>query len=92
MGQLQGPGERIREGLALHGRSRWVMAVLQHPPVAPVLVEKVAKSDFSQGFQSNGNFTPVRELTYLAETAGRITKLSSYFFAAIGSEVARGNC
>lgn len=41
----------------------------------PVLVEKVAKSDFSQGFQSNGNFTPVRELTYLAETTGRITKL-----------------
>jgi membrane fusion protein, multidrug efflux system len=41
----------------------------------PVLVEKVAKSDFSQGFLANGNFTPVRELTYLAEIAGRITKL-----------------
>lgn len=42
----------------------------------PVLVEKVAKSDFSQGFLANGNFTPVRELTYLAEIAGRITKLT----------------
>jgi membrane fusion protein (multidrug efflux system) len=42
----------------------------------PVLVEKVTKSDFSQGFLANGNFTPVRELTYLAEIAGRITKLN----------------
>jgi RND family efflux transporter MFP subunit len=41
----------------------------------PVLVEKVAKSDFSQGFLTNGNFEPVRELTYLAEITGRITKL-----------------
>jgi RND family efflux transporter MFP subunit len=41
----------------------------------PVLVEKVAKSDFSQGFLANGNFTPFRELTYLAETSGRITRL-----------------
>src|SRR4051812_27693892 len=42
----------------------------------PVLVEKVAKTDFSQGFLANGNFTPVRELTYLAEIAGRITRLT----------------
>lgn len=42
----------------------------------PVLVEKVAKSDFSQGFLANGNFTPVRELTYLAEISGRVTKLT----------------
>jgi RND family efflux transporter MFP subunit len=41
----------------------------------PVLVEKVTKSDFSQGFLANGTFTPFRELTYLAETTGRITKL-----------------
>ena len=41
----------------------------------PVLVEKVTKSDFSQGFLANGNFTPARELTYLAEIAGRINKL-----------------
>ena len=41
----------------------------------PVLTEKVSKQDFSQGFLANGNFTPIRELTYLAETAGRITKL-----------------
>ncbi|SFD32467.1 RND family efflux transporter, MFP subunit [Chitinophaga sp. CF118] len=41
----------------------------------PVLVEKVTKSDFSQGFLANGNFTPVRELTYLAEIAGRINRL-----------------
>src|SRR3954462_14819573 len=42
----------------------------------PVLVEKVTKTDFSQGFLANGNFTPVRELTYLAEIAGRITRLT----------------
>jgi len=42
----------------------------------PVLVEKVTKTDFSQDFLANGNFTPVRELTYLAEIAGRITKLT----------------
>lgn len=41
----------------------------------PVLVQKVAKQDFSQGFSVNGNFEPVRELTYLAETSGRITDL-----------------
>jgi membrane fusion protein, multidrug efflux system len=41
----------------------------------PVLVEKVVKSDFSEGFLANGNFTPFRELSYLAETSGRITKL-----------------
>lgn len=41
----------------------------------PVLVEKVVKSDFSQGFLANGTFTPFRELTYLAEITGRITKL-----------------
>lgn len=41
----------------------------------PVLVEKVAKTDFSQGFLANGNFEPIRELEYLAETSGRITKL-----------------
>ncbi|NLU94065.1 efflux RND transporter periplasmic adaptor subunit [Chitinophaga sp. Ak27] len=41
----------------------------------PVLVQKVTRNDFSQGFLANGNFTPVRELSYLAETAGRITRL-----------------
>jgi membrane fusion protein (multidrug efflux system) len=41
----------------------------------PVLVQKVSRNDFSQGFLANGNFAPVRELSYLAETAGRITKL-----------------
>lgn len=41
----------------------------------PVLVQKVTRNDFSQGFLANGNFAPVRELSYLAETAGRITKL-----------------
>jgi len=42
----------------------------------PVLVEKVTKSDYAQGFLANGNFTPIRELTYLAEIAGRINKLT----------------
>jgi RND family efflux transporter MFP subunit len=42
----------------------------------PVLVQPVKKTDFSQGFAANGNFQPVRELTYLAETSGRITSLS----------------
>lgn len=42
----------------------------------PVLVEKVKKTDFSQGFAANGNFEPIRELTYLSETSGRITALS----------------
>ena len=41
----------------------------------PVLVEKVTRNDFSQGFLANGNFAPVHELSYLAETAGRITRL-----------------
>ncbi|RAJ85357.1 RND family efflux transporter MFP subunit [Chitinophaga dinghuensis] len=41
----------------------------------PVLVQKVSRNDFSQGFLANGNFTPIRELSYLAETSGRITKL-----------------
>jgi RND family efflux transporter MFP subunit len=41
----------------------------------PVLVQKVSRTDFSQGFLANGNFAPIRELSYLAETAGRITKL-----------------
>lgn len=41
----------------------------------PVLVQKVSRNDFAQGFLANGNFAPVRELSYLAETAGRITKL-----------------
>ncbi|HVI46305.1 MAG TPA: efflux RND transporter periplasmic adaptor subunit [Chitinophaga sp.] len=41
----------------------------------PVLVQKVTRNDFSQGFLANGNFAPIRELTYLAETSGRITKL-----------------
>ncbi|MBS0025996.1 efflux RND transporter periplasmic adaptor subunit [Chitinophaga sp. 22321] len=41
----------------------------------PVLVQKVTRNDFSQGFLANGNFAPVRELSYLAETAGRITRL-----------------
>jgi len=42
----------------------------------PVLVQQVKKTDFSQGFAANGNFEPIRELTYLAETSGRITDLS----------------
>ena len=41
----------------------------------PVLVQTVSSSDFSNTFQANGNFEPVRELSYLAETSGRITKL-----------------
>jgi membrane fusion protein (multidrug efflux system) len=41
----------------------------------PVLVQQVTRNDFSQGFLANGNFAPIRELSYLAETAGRITKL-----------------
>ncbi|PUZ26684.1 RND family efflux transporter, MFP subunit [Chitinophaga costaii] len=41
----------------------------------PVLVAKVAQTDFSQGFSANGNFEPIRELTYLSETSGRILKL-----------------
>lgn len=41
----------------------------------PVLVEKAAKTEFGRQFTANGNFAPVRELTYLSETSGRITKL-----------------
>ncbi|MFB6455856.1 efflux RND transporter periplasmic adaptor subunit [Chitinophaga sp. Hz27] len=41
----------------------------------PVLIQKVTRNDFAQGFLANGNFTPVRELSYMAETNGRITKL-----------------
>ncbi|MBV7528566.1 efflux RND transporter periplasmic adaptor subunit [Chitinophaga sp. sic0106] len=41
----------------------------------PVLVQKVSRNDFAGGFLANGNFTPIRELSYLAETSGRITKL-----------------
>ncbi|MCK7558559.1 efflux RND transporter periplasmic adaptor subunit [Chitinophaga sedimenti] len=41
----------------------------------PVLVEKAAKTEFDRQFTANGNFAPVRELTYLSETSGRITKL-----------------
>lgn len=41
----------------------------------PVLVQQVAQTDFSEGFLANGNFAPIRELSYLAETSGRITKL-----------------
>ncbi|MET6999347.1 efflux RND transporter periplasmic adaptor subunit [Chitinophaga defluvii] len=41
----------------------------------PVLVSKVSKVDYSQGFMANGNFEPIRELTYMAEVSGRITKL-----------------
>jgi membrane fusion protein, multidrug efflux system len=41
----------------------------------PVLVEKAAKTEFDRQFTANGNFAPVRELTYLSETSGRITQL-----------------
>ncbi|UYQ92749.1 efflux RND transporter periplasmic adaptor subunit [Chitinophaga horti] len=41
----------------------------------PVLVEKAARTEFDRQFAANGNFAPVRELTYLSETSGRITKL-----------------
>ncbi|NIG52552.1 efflux RND transporter periplasmic adaptor subunit [Chitinophaga sp. Cy-1792] len=41
----------------------------------PVLIQKVSRNDFADGFLANGNFTPVRELSYMAETNGRITKL-----------------
>ncbi|WP_143309506.1 efflux RND transporter periplasmic adaptor subunit [Chitinophaga vietnamensis] len=41
----------------------------------PVLIQKVSRNDFSQGFLANGNFAPIRELSYMAETSGRITKL-----------------
>ncbi|WP_212001116.1 efflux RND transporter periplasmic adaptor subunit [Chitinophaga sp. HK235] len=41
----------------------------------PVLVQRVSTNDFTQGFLANGNFAPIRELSYLAETSGRITKL-----------------
>ncbi|NSL89289.1 efflux RND transporter periplasmic adaptor subunit [Chitinophaga sp. Mgbs1] len=41
----------------------------------PVLVQKVTRNAFAQGFLANGNFAPVRELSYLAETSGRITRL-----------------
>ncbi|MFY0252930.1 efflux RND transporter periplasmic adaptor subunit [Chitinophaga sp. 30R24] len=41
----------------------------------PVLVQQVSRNDFSQGFLANGNFAPIRELSYLAEAAGRVTKL-----------------
>ena len=41
----------------------------------PVLVAKVAVTDFTQGFTANGNFEPIRELTYLSEVTGRITQL-----------------
>ncbi|RAJ01553.1 RND family efflux transporter MFP subunit [Chitinophaga skermanii] len=42
----------------------------------PVLVEKVAKVEFDQSFQANGNFEPIRELTFMSEISGRITKLN----------------
>lgn len=41
----------------------------------PVLTEKVARIEFDQKFSVNGNFEPARELTFLSETSGRITKL-----------------
>ncbi|MGX5818097.1 efflux RND transporter periplasmic adaptor subunit [Chitinophaga lutea] len=41
----------------------------------PVLTEKVTKTEFDQQFTVNGNFEPGRELTFMSETAGRITKL-----------------
>lgn len=41
----------------------------------PVLTEKVARTEFGQQFDANGNFEPFRELTFLSETAGRITSL-----------------
>ncbi|CAL1521226.1 efflux RND transporter periplasmic adaptor subunit [Chitinophaga sp. MM2321] len=41
----------------------------------PVLIQKVSRNDFSQGFLANGNFAPIRELSYMAEAAGRITRL-----------------
>ena len=52
----------------------------------PVLVQQIARTDFSQGFLANGNFEPIRELSYLAETSGRITKL----FVEEGSYVKQG--
>ncbi|MGN6509387.1 MAG: efflux RND transporter periplasmic adaptor subunit [Chitinophaga sp.] len=41
----------------------------------PVLTEKVTATEFARTFSANGNFEPVRELTFLSETSGRITKL-----------------
>lgn len=41
----------------------------------PVLTEKVTKTEFDDAFAANGNFEPARELTFLSETSGRITKL-----------------
>lgn len=57
----------------------------------PVLVTKVTKTDLSQGFLANGNFQPVRELTYLAEVSGRITQLlvDEGSFVKQGQNIAR---
>lgn len=41
----------------------------------PVVTEKATRVDFDQQFAANGNFEPFRELTYLAEAAGRINQL-----------------
>ncbi|RFS23522.1 efflux RND transporter periplasmic adaptor subunit [Chitinophaga silvatica] len=41
----------------------------------PVLVQTVVPNDFSKSFLANGNFEPIRELSYLAEAAGRVTRL-----------------
>lgn len=41
----------------------------------PVLTEKVARVEFDQQFSVNGNFEPARELTFMSEVSGRITKL-----------------
>ncbi len=39
------------------------------------VTEKVARVEFDQNFLANGNFEPVRELTFMSDVAGRITQL-----------------
>lgn len=41
----------------------------------PVLTEKVTRTEFEQQFDANGNFEPLRELTFMSEVSGRITQL-----------------
>ncbi|WP_295126031.1 efflux RND transporter periplasmic adaptor subunit [uncultured Chitinophaga sp.] len=57
----------------------------------PVLVEKAARTNFDRQFNANGNFAPLRELTYLSETSGRITKLlvDEGSFVSQGAIIAR---
>ncbi|ATL46531.1 efflux transporter periplasmic adaptor subunit [Chitinophaga caeni] len=54
--------------------------------VIPVLVEKVAKVEFDRNFTANGNFEPIRELTFSSEVSGRITQL----LVKEGSVVSKG--